>query len=93
MSIEFDQSTYAFTFPGGQCGIPAGVHTISGPWRFESNKTQVVLDRSSATVGLTGEFVWDIVELTFGNLKTRYDAPSPLSDCAEVSFEFVWVVQ
>jgi hypothetical protein len=90
--LTFDQTTYTFTFPGGQCDIPDGVHTISGPWRFEANDTQVVLDRSSATVGETADFVWDILELTFGNLKTRYDAPFP-PDCGDASFELVWVVE
>ena len=56
LSVTFAPDGYSFTFPGGICGLPAGVHTIAGPWRLEANETQIVLDRSNADVGETDIF-------------------------------------
>ena len=92
LSITFkSDNTYSFTFPGGNCGIPDGVHTISGPWSFSEGETQVILDRSNAEVGETEDFVWEITELTFGNLKTSYTAPIP-PPCTEGVLVITWVV-
>lgn len=87
-TFETDSYVYIFpkVLPNGQV---SGSETdqISGPYEFNNDETMVILDRSSSN---QADFEWEILELTAGNLKTRYYEQSANDASIQSKYEITY---